>query len=355
MNSHKEPAYLQLYRRLRTAITTGAYPAGSRLPGKRTISEREGLSLITVEHALAILEEEGYIETRPRSGTFVVYQADVFFSEPEETKLIPQVGPQPDEESFPYSVYMRAVRKVLSEQNNVLLRKAEGQGLLSFRQELARYLARSRGMRVAPEQIVIGCGAEYLYGLIVQMLGRDRLAAVEDPCYEKIVRIYEAEGLQVERLKMGRSGIRADALRNARATLLHITPYNSYPSGVTASASKRRAYILWARERNGYLVEDDYESEFTLSSKAEDTLFSLEPDHTVFYVNTFNRTIGPALRVGYMILPRRFVPVFQKKAGFYACTVSTLSQLVLQELLADGSFERHVNRVRRLRRKKKSQ
>ncbi len=353
MKREEDKAYLRVYRRLKQEIISGIYKEGDRIPGKRLLSDQEGVSLITIEHALRILQEEGYIESRQRSGNFVIYRADDFYGQEEEAPLAGWHAVSFRKEVFPEAAYNRTIRRVISEYPDFLLRKPEGQGLLELRQELVRYLARSRSMHVTADQIVIGSGAEYLYALIVQLLGRERIYAIEDPSYEKIARIYEANGASIERLPMGRDGIVSEALKNAKASVLHITPYDSYPSGVTALAGKRQEYVRWALERNGYLVEDDYESEFTISSKPVDTLFSMEPKHSVIYVNTFNRTISPALRVGYMILPEDMVDLFQKKAGFYACTVSTLSQLVIAELLSSGAFERHINRVRRERRKKR--
>ena len=128
--------------------------------------------------------------------------------------------------------------------------------------------------------------------------------ALEDPSYDKIRRVYQAQGVRCEMLRLGSDGIRSDELSRATATVLHVTPFHSFPSLVTASAGKRREYLCWAEERGGYIVEDDFDSEFSVSSKSEDTLFSLEPNRSVIYMNTFSKTIAPSMRVGYMVLPR---------------------------------------------------
>ena len=153
---------------------------------------------------------------------------------------------------------------------------------------------------------------------------------------------------------MGQDGIRTEELARSRASVLHVTPFNSYPSGITASASKRAEYIRWAKERGGYIIEDDFDSEFTLLSKPEDTLYSLDPGGSVIYMNTFSKTIAPSVRAGYLVLPRPWVAVYEKKVGFYSCTVPVFDQLVLAEFMNRGHFERHINRVRR-RRKKREQ
>ena len=133
--------------------------------------------------------------------------------------------------------------------------------------------------------------------------------------------------------------------------MLHITPFNSFPSGITASVSKRREYLRWADQRQAFIIEDNYDSELTVSRKNEDTVFSMAENGQVIYLNTFSRTVAPAIRVGYMVLPERLLGEFEKKLGFYSCTVPVFEQYVLTELLNGGDFERHINRVRRARRK----
>jgi GntR family transcriptional regulator/MocR family aminotransferase len=219
-----------------------------------------------------------------------------------------------------------------------------------LREAIAQYLARSRRIMVSPEQIVIGSGSEYLYNLIVQMLGRERTFALEDPSYEKIRLVYEASGVQCEMLPMDREGVKLSALHKTSASVLHVTPFNSYPSGITASASRRAGYIRWASRDNRFIIEDDFDSEFSMSTKAEDTLFSLEPQRSVIYMNTFTRTISPAVRVGYMVLPAQLSAAMQDTISFYSCTVPVFTQHLLAEVIRSGDFERHINRVRRRRR-----
>jgi len=174
---------------------------------------------------------------------------------------------------------------------------------------------------------------------------------VEDPCYEKIRTVYAANGVKFETLPLGAEGLLSEALAATGATVLHVTPYNSYPSGVTATASKRREYIAFAEARDGYVIEDDFDSEFTPSAKPQDTLFSLDTAGRTVYINTFTKTVAPAIRVGYMVLPPALLAEFQHRLGGYSCTVPTFEQYVLAELLDGGDFERHINRQRRQRRR----
>lgn len=380
----KQPAYLQLYNQIREDITNGICLYGSKLPSKRYLASETGTSVITVQHAYDLLADEGYIESRERSGYYVIYKENELFpvasatdeasdnttdgttnnttdaiapdlsdaAELHEISDIPIRGPivTPEQEQFPYNILARTARKVLTEYGESLMERSPNSGTVLLRETIAQYLARSRRMNVSPEQIIIGSGSEYLYNLIVQMLGRERTFALEDPSYEKIRLVYEASGVHCEMLPMDREGIRMSALKRTTASVLHVTPFNSYPSGITATASRRAGYIRWASAEDRFIIEDDFDSEFSMSTKAEDTLFSLEPQRSVIYTNTFTRTISPAVRVGYMVLPAELSITLQEKISFYSCTVPVFTQHLLAELIQSGDFERHINRIRRRRR-----
>ena len=345
------PAYLQLYTQLREDIVTGVYSFGARLPSKRLLAAELGVSVITAEHAYALLCEEGYAASRERSGFLVLYRSSDGFATAAAPTLRHVPARHGADIAVPFSVLAKTMRSVLSDYGEELLLKSPNEGRAELREALCAYLGRSRGIRVNPGQIIIGSGAEYLYGLIVQLLGRERIFALESPSYEKIRRVYTANGVVCDMLPLGHDGVLSSALEKTAATVLHVTPFHSFPSGVTASASKRREYILWARERNGYLVEDDFDSEFTVSAKAEDTVFSLDPTGPVIYLNTFSKTIAPSIRVGYMVLPETLAAGFRSRLGFYSCTVPVFEQLVLARFIDSGDFERHINRVRRQKRR----
>lgn len=371
------PAYLQLYRSLVREIVSGAYPPGSRLPSKRTIAADSGTSVITAEHALSLLIEEGYIESRERSGCFVSYRAPAGAagdsaapgresdaragespapgrptgSAASPARSAAAAYPKPLEKGeFPFTVLARTMRKVLITSGDRILTRSPNAGCPELRTEICRYLARSRGLDVSPAQVIIGSGAEYLYGLIAQLIGRDSVIAVEDPCYRKIPQVYTAMGLICDRLPLTPDGIPTKALKETKASVLHVTPFNSFPSGITVSISKKEEYIRWAAERGGLLVEDNYDSELTVSRKPEEALFSIAGGDRVIYLNTFSKTIAPSLRTGYMVLPRELMAAYGERLGFYACSVPLFEQYVLAELLKSGDYERHVNRVRRRRR-----
>lgn len=353
MEQKKKPAYLALYESLRQEILSGARPYGTRLPSRRSLSRDRGVSPVTADHCFELLCEEGYAEARPKSGYFVIYRESDSFS-PSTRSPMPHAAPAAGislQDFFPFPALARVMRRVLADYGESILVKPPNNGCAELREALCRYLARNRGIRVEPDQIVIGSGAEYLYGLVVEMLGNGRIYGIESPSYEKIERVYRSKGVQCDYLPLGQDGIQSDALAATHASVLHITPFRSFPSLVTASASKRGEYLRWVSRPDRFIVEDDYASEFSLLRKVEETVFAAAPMQNVIYMNTFSLTVSPSFRVGYMVLPRRLVSVFSLKVGFYSCSVPAFEQFVLAELLDSGDFERHINRIRRRERK----
>ena len=353
IDKENRPIYLQLYTQLRDDIVNGAYAYNSKLPSKRSLAEKTGVSIITVEHAYELLSDEGYADGKARSGYFVKFRKENGFAS--SLKVEHSYNSSHHKEhtnaEFPISVLSKTMRRVLTEHGGLLLEKSPNLGCVELREAIKSYLARNRGILVNTEQIIIGSGSEYLYGLIVELLGRNRIFAIESPSYKKIEEVYKAMEIQYDLLPLTQVGIDSEALSKTAADILHTTPYRSYPSGVTATASKRHEYVRWASERNRYIIEDDFESEFSVAVKPTETLFALSKSDNVIYLNTFSKTISPSLRIGYMVIPKHLVGEYNKKLGFYSCTVPTFMQYVLAELIDNGDFERHINRVRRKMRK----
>lgn len=371
----KTPAYLQLYEQVRRDIVRGAHPYGSKLPSKRSTASETGVSTITVEHAYDLLREEGYVESRERSGYLVVYRdADGFA----QAAARPHSGGVPSKEGvyqagsptpsstdgvplFPYPTLAKTARRVLATCGEEMLARSPGKGRPELRQTLARYLASNQGIYADPEQIIIGSGADHLYALIVGLLGRNRAFALESPSYHKIEQVYTALGVRCELLPLAPDGIESSALAATSASVLHISPYRSFPTGITAPIAKRLEYLRWAEGDSGdpatadspgrIIVEDDFESEFSVSGRPVETVYALSTSENVIYLNTFSKTIAPALRMGYMVLPKRLLPAYESRLGFISCSVPTFDQLVVAELIESGEFSRHINRVRRARRK----
>ena len=353
IDKNSRPVYLQIYKQIRQDIIDEIYPLGTKLPSMRLLADELGVSSVTVDHAYSLLCDEGYVESRERSGFVVIFRKDDRFALIDEvqSKPIPIEHKKHDYPVFPFSVLSKTMRSILTDYGDNILERSPNSGCLQLREAIQRYLAKNRGILVSTEQIVIGSGSEYLYSLIIELLGKDCIFGIESPSYKKIEQVYRAAEAKYGPLPLSQDGIDSTALLRSRATVLHTTPYRSFPTGITASASKRHEYIRWSSRSNRYIIEDDFESEFSVSTKPEETLFSLSEQDNVIYLNTFSKTISPSLRVGYMVLPKKLVKVFEEKLGFYSCTVPTFEQYVIARLLQNGDFERHINKVRRNKRK----
>ena len=354
IDKEKRPVFLQIYNLIRDDILNEIFPFNSKLPSIRILAEELTISTITVEHAYALLCDEGYIEARERSGYFVIFRADDGFVSAPTSNIIRRVQPSNHIETntdFPFSVLAKTMRKVISDAGEGMLERSPNLGTLELREAIRTYLAQNRGILADTKQIIIGSGSEHLYTLLVELLGRERVYAIESPSYKKIEQVYKASDVRLEKLPLTLDGIDSATLKNCSADILHISPYRSYPSGVTATASKRHEYLRWAEQGKRYIIEDDFESEFSVSRKPEETLFSHSLRDNVIYMNTFSKTVSPSFRIGYMVLPKALAKEYEEKLGFLSCTVPTYLQLVLAELITNGDFERHINRVRRLKRK----
>lgn len=224
---------------------------------------------------------------------------------------------------------------------------SSAQGRKELQEAIARHLYDFRGMVVSPDQIVIGAGTEYLYGLLVQFFGREKVFGVEDPGYQKPARIYESNGARCAFLPMDESGIRSDLLEQQNVDVLHISPSHHFPTGIVMPISRRYELLGWcARKEDRYILEDDYDCEFRTGGKPIPTLQSIDASDRVIYINTFSKTLSSTIRISYMVLPPSLVIPFREKLGFYACTVSSFEQLALAEFIRDGYFEKHLNRMR---------
>lgn len=373
--------YALIYENLRANITDGTIKYGEKLPSKRAAADSFDASVITVEHAYELLESEGYIESRPRRGYFARYVADGILAEKESNFPFPEefaIENQTDgndasakgtntkgtntkgtnakdanakKERFPFGVYASAVRAVLNDLGDKITEKTNGSGAPALKSAIKNYLKTSRDVHADENRIIIGAGAEYLYGVIAKLFGAGETFAIETPSYGIIEKIYSLNGVKTEKLRLGTDGVLSEDLAACRAKVIHVTPYRSFPTGVTASASKRAEYLRAAKKIGAYIVEDDYESEFSLSAKLTETLFKNTPDDNVIYINTFSKSVFPSLRLAYMILPEKLAAKYYEKFGDFSCPVPTLEQYVAAKIISDGSFARHVNRVRRTRKK----
>ena len=347
----KKKKYYSLYSQLKEKILNGELNAGDKLPSKRIMADKSGYSTITVERAYAMLEDEGYVVSRERSGYFVA-QIDSFVKpkRPNVAAPLPHLKEEhalPKERDFEYSLWFKTLRKVISERGEELFVRAPVKGCAVLRNALSDYLYRYRGMSADPRRIVIGSGAEQLYEIALKILGVDKIYGIEDPSYSQIKAVYLGANANIRELRFGKEGIESSELDKNDFDVLHVTPFNSYPSGVTTSISKRYEYLKWAQSNKKYIIEDDFASEFFMPGHPIESLYSLDHEDRIIYINTFSKSLSPSMRIGYMILPESLMDEYDQKLGSFSCSVPVLDQYVLAEFISSGSFERHLNRMRR--------
>ena len=344
------PLYEDLYRKIRQDIQSGTLKPGEKLPSKRALARNLEVGKTTVEAAYAQLLSEGYIRSREKVGFFVEsVQRPAAPPPPAAEAVPPQRKPLLDLTAngtghFPFSVWIRLQREVILDYGKDLLLPMSNQGVLPLRQAIASHLAQFRGMAVDPDNILIGAGTDFLYNLLIQLLGQDRTYAVEDPGYEKIRRIYAAGGVHCVCVPMDERGVRPDCLADAQ--VLHISPSHHFPTGLIMPVSRRRELLDWAAEGQRWIIEDDYDSEFRFRGLPRPAMYSMDPDR-VIYINTFSKTLAPSIRISYMVLPDGLMRRFRETLGFYGCTVPSFEQYTLAYFLSRGHFEKHINRMRK--------
>lgn len=359
--------YLHLYKCIKNDIIQGTLHAGEKLPSKRSLAKNLNISVITIENAYAQLIAEGYVYSVAKKGFFVADLMEVH--KKEETILSTEnvrlssgntgyfadfTSNQTSPEHFPFSIWAKLSRELLTNRQPELLTNSPCGGILPLREAIARHLKAFRNMTVAPEQIIIGAGTEYLYGLLLQLLGFDKRYAVEDPGYKKISQIYESHHVSCSFASMDSFGVTVSDLERQNIDIVHISPSHHFPTGIVMPISRRYELLAWAaRSELRYIIEDDYDSEFRLNGQPIPTLQSIDVQEKVIYMNTFTKTLASTVRISYMVLPRQLVDTFYSRLYFYSCTVSNFEQYTLAGFLSGGYFEKHINRMRNYYHKKR--
>ena len=351
-----------LYRSLKNDILSGRIKPSEKLPSKRALAALCGVSLTTVQTAYDILLSEGYIRSEYRRGYFA---EALFDNTPPPLKKLPIKSDYPtcgvkayDEKKslFPFSVWSRLMRNVISEYQDRILDRMPIERVPELRYEISRYLYRSIGVSVDPCRIIIAAGTEYLCTLILTLLGRTKIYAVEDPGYKKIPMIYSLGGAPVRYLPTDLEGVIPESLFSSGASVLHISPQNHFPTGYVMTISRRQKLLSWlAASEERYIIEDDFDSELRLSGRRIDPLMTIDPTGRVIYMNTFTSTVAPSFRVGYLVLPEKLSKILHTKAGGLSCTVTAFEQYTLAKFIEGGYFERYLNRLRVAYKKKKAQ
>ncbi len=360
-NKDDTPLYEQIYTYIKGEIRAGRLRAGSRLPSTRILAGNLHVSRSTTQLAYEQLLSEGYIEALPCKGYFVCQIEELvevkYQGEPEEKEeqddlklLSCEVDFSPrgiDLDSFPFNTWRKLSKNTLVDDNKDMFAVGNAQGEYSLRQAIRDYLHSARGVHCRPEQILVGAGSEYLLMLLSQLVGRNTGIALENPTYKQAFRVFESLGHPVFPVSMDRWGMNVRELEKTQAGIAYVMPSHQYPTGIVIPIKRRQELLKWAKaEESRYLIEDDYDSEFRYKGRPIPALQGMDDSQKVIYMGTFSRSIAPAIRVGFMVLPESLLALYRKKAGFYASTVSRIDQNILTHFITEGYYERHLNRMR---------
>lgn len=359
------PMYEQIYEYIKTEIKGGKLATKSRLPSTRSLSAYLQVSRTTVEMAYMQLVSEGYIVAEPAKGYYVaeitgLYHLPLHTQKPvmkspasEKKQAVVDFSPRGvDLAHFPYSTWRKLSREILNVENGELFRHGNPQGDNALRHTIANYLFESRGVYCEAEQIVLGAGQEYLLLLLSQILNHKnpeayRKIAMENPTYPQAYRVLREAGMEVSLVSMDEQGMQVSELNQQNLKLAYIMPSHQFPTGIIMPISRRLELLQWAEQSpEHYLIEDDYDSEFRYVGKPIPALQGTGNHNKVIYLGTFSKSIAPAIRMAYMVLPWELQEIYKQKLGFYASTVSGLDQKLVNRFIEGGFYERHLNRMR---------
>lgn len=380
------PFYRQIYETIRRAILSGGLPSGRQLPASRLLAKQLGVSRMTVVNAYEQLLAEGYLEGRVGAGTFVSAQLPEEFLQASGFKRLErQEKPLPRQvilsgygsrvaqnskiilrhhgatalvpfqhgvaalDEFPFGVWAKIAQRWEKSPPAPVLGYGEAVGFQPLREAVAAHLAAARGVRCTPEQIIITNGTQQALDLIGRIfLSESEDVCIEDPGYVGARDIFAATGARVVPVPIDDEGfdVQTARRRSQKARLVYVTPSHQFPLGVTMSLARRLSLLEWARERDAFVIEDDYNSEYRYSGRPLASLQGLDRDGRVLYVGTFSKTIFPALRLGYLVVPADLLEVFAAARALTDLHSHMIGQAILAEFISERHFTRHIRRMR---------
>jgi GntR family transcriptional regulator/MocR family aminotransferase len=359
------PLYKQLYREIRQAIVDGKIAVNTKLPSKRKLAEFLAISQTTVELAYGQLVAEGFIESRARKGFYAQPVEELAYLDmPQEEPLAAEpfeyrydFNPAAiDSRSFPFSTWRKLSKDLLDEMNHELLLTGHPQGDETLRQEISRYLFQSRGVVCEADQIIIGSGTEQLMPLLIRLLDKTVVFGFENPGYALTHSIFAHHDRKAVPIPIERDGINVSELEASEVDIAYVTPSHQFPTGAVLSATKRAQLLNWAAAKpERFIIEDDYDSEFRYTSRPIPALQSMDVSGRVIYVSTFSKSLMPSLRLAYMVLPKRLLRAYRQTFLHYSSSVPRIDQQLVSEFMKGGHFSRHLNRMRKLYKKKLEQ
>lgn len=358
--------YGQLYEQLKQQILSGNMAAGQRLPATRELAAEYHLSRNTVINAYRQLEVEGYIRPVTGSGYYVenLTSFKIDFPKPAAFPAMPKQTAKPYDYTFvygdlDYNCYnSKTWRKCMLNAYDILSSKdsiayEEPQGFSDLRHILSGYLYLSRGVKCSAEQVIFTSGHQQSMNMIASLFHRtDWGFAMEDPGYIGTRQVMEHHDFHITPVPVENDGISIDGIQNLFHTLLCVTPSHQFPLGSVLPISKRLQLLEWVKKNDGYIIEDDYDSELRYHNRPIPSLQSIDSSERTIYLGTFSKSLSPDLRMAYMVLPAHLLPSYREKYLYANCTVPALLQLALAEYIESGEYQRHINAMRTHYRKK---
>lgn len=299
---------------------------------------------------------EGYIESKDKSGYFV--EEVSLLIEPKLTKekgRLEQILRKEenldiyDQRCFDFVKWKKCLSSTLTYQADQLLAEADFQGELKFREEIRRYIFQARGVESDLEDIVIGAGTQQMINLLVAILkkmGKNRIG-FEDPGYMLSELIFRNQGFEALDLGLDKEGLIIDA-RAEDLDLLYVSPSHQFPTGIVMSASRRTRLLNWAEKRDGYIIEDDYDSELRYYGRPVPSLKAMDQNDRVIHIGSFSSTLLPSIRISYLVLPKKMARIYRQIKNHYSQGVSKVDQLTLCQFMQEGHYQKHIKRIRRL-------
>ncbi|KAA0549544.1 PLP-dependent aminotransferase family protein [Bacillus sp. BGMRC 2118] len=365
------PLYQQLYESLKKAIYEGTLTAGTKLPSVRQMAQAHNVSKMTVESGYQQLLAEGYIESRSRSGYFVMEidnleklnseQPSINFklsnartSSSQDSILYNFHGSEIDISHFPLKTWRRCMNEAMDNYYDDHRFYGDPQGEYDLRIEIASYLQKSRTVKCVPEQIIVGSGLQQTISLLCLLLSKDgNKIAWEDPGYSDARSVCTDHGWEVVPISLEEDGINIEELKNSNANALLVTPAHQYPYGMVMPIGKRIRLLEWATQNDSVILEEDYDGEFRYGIKPVPSLQGMDTHGSVVYIGNFSKAFSPAIRMNYTVLPIRLLHRYHElKLNKYPSPVSRIQQRAMQIFMQKGYWARHVRKMRTVYAKK---
>lgn len=368
-NQIDKPKYIQLYETIKKEIVSAQLKTHEKLPSIRVLEKTMKLSKTTIENAYNQLLVEGYIYSLPQKGYFVS-EMDISFQEQsdwptqDETNLLPQVNDEfqydfknefLEADYFDFDMWKKHQNLVLNYEQTSLYKYGELQGELPLRNEIVKYVHRTRGITTDAMHIVLGAGVEPLLMNLAILLKRLSIGqlAIEDPGFNRAKIVFGQLAYEIMPIAVGDAGILLSELVASQARLCYVSPSHQFPTGSVLSVSDRLMLLSFMEQQDGYVIEDDFNSELRYVGQPIPAMKGLDREDRVIYLGSFSTVMVPAIRLSYMILPDRLIKLYDKEHPMPAQTASKIEQRTLASMMSSGDFERHVRRIRKKFAKKK--